>query len=128
MFKFTLGIALSLQLQKSNQITGEKSYHLDVRCSVQGKVPEHSGGMSISSWTLILAGKRVGLKGCGGEWLHCVKAVKREGLLYFQHKRAACKDSRSFCEYETLRSVAIVSCGGRCHLDPPITAANSQRS
>ena len=95
MFKFTLGIALSLQLQESNQITGEKSYHLDVRCSVQGKVPEHSGGMSISSWTLILACKRVGLKGCGGEWLHCVKAVKRERLLYFQHKSAACKDSRS---------------------------------
>lgn len=44
---------------------------------------------------MILAGKRVGLKGCGGEWPHCVKAVKREGLLYFQHKRAACKDSRS---------------------------------
>lgn len=48
MFKFTLGIALLPQLQDSNQITVEKSYHLDVRGSVQGKVPEHSGGMSIS--------------------------------------------------------------------------------
>ena len=37
MFKFTLGIALLLQLQESNQITMEKSYYLDVRCSVQRK-------------------------------------------------------------------------------------------
>ena len=58
-------------------------------------MPEHSRGMSVSCWTVILAGKRVGLKGCGGEWPHCVRAVKREELLYFQHKRAACKDSRS---------------------------------
>lgn len=58
-------------------------------------MPEHSRGMSISGWMVILAAKRVGLKGCGGEWPHCVKAVKREELLYFQHKRAACKDSRS---------------------------------
>ena len=95
MSKFTLGIALLWQLQESNQIIVEKSYHLDVCRSVQGKVPEHSGGMSVSGWTMIPAGKRVGLKGCGGEWPHCIKAVKREGFLYFQHKRAACKDSRS---------------------------------
>lgn len=44
MSKFTLGIALLWQLQESNQIIVEKSYHLDVCRSVQGKVPKHSGG------------------------------------------------------------------------------------
>lgn len=43
MFRFTLGIALPLQLQESHQITMEKSNYLDVRCSVQGK-SEHSRG------------------------------------------------------------------------------------
>lgn len=89
MFKFTLGIALPLQLQESHQITMEKSNYLDVCCSVQGKCQNVPGGMPVSSWTMILAGKRVGLKGFRGEWPHCVKAVKRELLLYFQHKRAA---------------------------------------
>lgn len=70
---------------------------------------------------MILAGERVGLKGFEGEWPHCVKAVKREGLLYTKAQER-CLEGFQVCFYEdeTLRSVAIVSHGGPCHLDPPI--------
>lgn len=87
-------IALLLELQRSNQTTMEKSYYVDVHRSVQRLCQTFRGNVP-QQLTMILAGRRVGLKSFGGEWPHGVKAVEREGLLYFQHKRAACKDSRS---------------------------------